>query len=836
MGPMKARPRPSHEQRDRRPPPAKGQASAATPAPGPFSSILALRTAQGQGVREAYFTPPVDEGRPLGPAVRGRLERRFGSTLSDVRVHDGSDAARDAAAVGADAFTVGRDIFLGEAANRPPLHRALVLEHEVGHAVQQGSRGASGWLPDASADAERNAGTPSPGSEAPSIARSPEFEDLLSEFHRSVTLSRATRRARGVALAEMITSHRADHGDVVSHGTEVVDFLLGEGLVAEAGGVLDSMETSWFVESVSESPTVGSPSPFAHVGDALFDRAMAAARSGNHNLAFRLFGVRYLQLQVQLVALGNERTATAQAAPDDPAAAAATAGVLSRLPTLAGTSAYGRMRDILGAYETLAAEARAAGDTARAASLSGLGLALHGEIRDEWTVGGDLMIAEVTPTMTARGPGLTLHGSNAESIELLEFPGMPSPAELEPGTFQQQGAADIREALFRQGELMAELMAVPEIQAAFPGTTPDLHDEDQRHRVWVTMYGVYQREDTLGLGVLYRLMSLVGRYLRAFTIHTGYNIRDWGTSYLDTPLPADLLGRFEMDCGVYAVTTAWEVYRVARAVRPRPNLDFEILSTPSHVELIITDVDRGEMYLVNNDTISPPRRGDLLEEGARGMVPVSGEGYVATWAFRMPLGSTRTGTRAFRRNLWENYLDAVNVGLGPEDPIDATDTRTRDERFEDAHRHFYENQERFDDAARGLRRRLDELARVAGASTDERASLSTGLGALLPAASGLLGLFRDLSVAPRPGLVLDRSRESRRAQLNRVGRQVFLFTSERPGEVHPLIRLAEALLRLESLGETLDADERRFIEAMDAIEPFHRELESFRARGIPPAF
>ena len=49
-------------------------------------------------------------------------------------------------------------------------------------------------------------------------------------------------------------------------------------------------------------------------------------------------------------------------------------------------------------------------------------------------------------------------------------------------------------------------------------------------------------------------MALIGRYLPA-TVHTSYNVRDWGksTGHGDADRPR---GPRERDCGVYALTVA----------------------------------------------------------------------------------------------------------------------------------------------------------------------------------------------------------------------------------------------------------------------------------------
>lgn len=95
--------------------------------------------------------PPVvhealtEAGRPLDAGTRAFMEPRFGHDFSGVRVHTGSLARESAQAVGARAYTVGRDIVFagGEHAPGNPLGRRL-LAHELSHVVQQGA--ASGAL------------------------------------------------------------------------------------------------------------------------------------------------------------------------------------------------------------------------------------------------------------------------------------------------------------------------------------------------------------------------------------------------------------------------------------------------------------------------------------------------------------------------------------------------------------------------------------------------------------------------------------------------------------------------------------------------------------------
>jgi Domain of unknown function (DUF4157) len=77
-------------------------------------------------------------GTRLAPGVRRAMETRLGHSFADVRVHSDARAAGDAKALGARAYTVGRDVVFGVRQFAPgtPAGRAL-LGHELAHVVQQ---------------------------------------------------------------------------------------------------------------------------------------------------------------------------------------------------------------------------------------------------------------------------------------------------------------------------------------------------------------------------------------------------------------------------------------------------------------------------------------------------------------------------------------------------------------------------------------------------------------------------------------------------------------------------------------------------------------------------
>ena len=73
-------------------------------------------------------------GSPLPEPVRAYMEPRFGVDFNQVRVHTGSNAIHMNQAVGAQAFTVGRDIYYG--AGKEPTDLSLTA-HELTHVLQQ---------------------------------------------------------------------------------------------------------------------------------------------------------------------------------------------------------------------------------------------------------------------------------------------------------------------------------------------------------------------------------------------------------------------------------------------------------------------------------------------------------------------------------------------------------------------------------------------------------------------------------------------------------------------------------------------------------------------------
>ena len=110
----------------------------------PSAPLAITPLVQRAGGAEMRAAPPVMDraltapGRPLDGGTRAAMEAGFGQDFSGVRVHTGGVAAESAAAVGARAYTVGRDVVFGAGAYRPGTSEGRrLLAHELAHVAQQ---------------------------------------------------------------------------------------------------------------------------------------------------------------------------------------------------------------------------------------------------------------------------------------------------------------------------------------------------------------------------------------------------------------------------------------------------------------------------------------------------------------------------------------------------------------------------------------------------------------------------------------------------------------------------------------------------------------------------
>jgi Domain of unknown function (DUF4157) len=114
-------------------------------------SQVPIGVARGDGVDVPGQTSTILDvvgqggGQPLDPMVRADMESQLGADFSDVRIHTDAKAASSAAAVSAQAYTVGHEVVFGHGAFAPASpegrHR---LAHELTHVQQQRKRPVPG--------------------------------------------------------------------------------------------------------------------------------------------------------------------------------------------------------------------------------------------------------------------------------------------------------------------------------------------------------------------------------------------------------------------------------------------------------------------------------------------------------------------------------------------------------------------------------------------------------------------------------------------------------------------------------------------------------------------
>jgi hypothetical protein len=134
-----------------------------------------------------------ETGRPIDAPLRAVLERGFAHDFSRVKVHSGSASAESAQRLGARAYTLGTDVYLGAEAHGLPggeFNRLLI--HEAVHTLQQGGRSVS---PRAGLTVSNP--TDAAEQEAARIANSLAKAEVVSQPSRSLAMRDAMRARSG---------------------------------------------------------------------------------------------------------------------------------------------------------------------------------------------------------------------------------------------------------------------------------------------------------------------------------------------------------------------------------------------------------------------------------------------------------------------------------------------------------------------------------------------------------------------------------------------------------------------------------------------------------------
>lgn len=118
-------------------------------------------------------------GNTLSSSERRFFEPRFGKSFSDVRIHTDENAAKNAAAINAKAYTFKNNIILGKGQYHPSsLSGKHLLAHELTHTIQQGRDGHIHTMP----DIQRDEFQPWPGQSGHDVAGTRQQRgDIISE-------------------------------------------------------------------------------------------------------------------------------------------------------------------------------------------------------------------------------------------------------------------------------------------------------------------------------------------------------------------------------------------------------------------------------------------------------------------------------------------------------------------------------------------------------------------------------------------------------------------------------------------------------------------------------
>lgn len=620
--------------------------------------------------------------------------------------------------------------------------------------------------------------------------------------------------------------------DALEHAGDLAFWLTDQGQWPLAQQALERLETAWWLRYISETgPGVPiGPGVFGPAGPRqLIDRAKAEASADRNDQAFRLFGLAFLFLQMQLQQFYERRTATLEEL-EALGEGGTTIAAMTRVFSYQNLEQmFGMMREILSFYPRLEREALLAGDQALANRYSTLGFALRLELEENYTLeeGRAITMESIRTAATEGGPRYVIYGAHGREEIVTPLPGTPPPEEIGQYPVYYQTMEELVEAIAGQEEFVTDLYHHPEIVAEFGSSPPDMANLDDRLRVWRTMYRIYQRERLYPLG---SLLDLMEEYLRRFTRHTVYNVRDLaGPSYLVREMPEDLVGRTVRDCGVYALTVAYEVYRAARSAQPCLPLDFELFTMPEHVTLVIFDRSEDAHYVVNNDRIDGPFREDVLDSVARLYGLTMGRRFFVSPAIRYQLGSTAQGVSAFRTQAWQRYRTAVSWYLRPQPPAESEDGPTEAERLQAAYERYYEQMELFSAGAATLHTRLDSLTEALQplAPSARRQLLDERLPDLVTIGRGLAEIF--ITYGQQAAINAPSALAGQQAQ--------YVFYAHTGGQVcNPIARLGMALLHYQAVGGTLDEDAQELVAWMRTVTQFGDDLNRYQSAGRPAAF
>jgi hypothetical protein len=824
------------------------QKATAVPATGLIGKHV-MRKAEGSNghapLSDSFMTglDTITGGSPLPESTKQTMEQAFGADFSDVRIFSNEKAAALSKSIQAKAFTYQNKIFFNKGQfTTDTIEGRKLLAHELTHVLQQKSglqliQRDDLVLPPVITFRQVWA----------------QFEQARWHFHTTEALE----------LAVQLAGMHMEMNDVNEFGLELAVFLMQNGHMTEGLQVLQNCEGFYWVRYASLRP---SPHQFmeSYYVDQLREQGIQAIQRQDFTTAFQILGFIVLYDQME-VSFANSRSQpgddtelqrhvqniSPSLTPRERHREMEEIFQLGQLGASIGRifayanmgSAYTALRQDLTIFLRLQREAILAGNATEATSMGNQHTNFMSFLRSQtWLMSGDVITMHSAESFNEQGDvGYIIYGNNDQQEVVTPLPGTATPSQLGFFPAYRPDLERVVSDMEGQAQLLNDLLAIPAIRRAFPTGVIDMTSLNTRIRIWQMVF-THHATGSSSATALESTIRTIERYLRHFTVHTEYNIRDFGRSYLDTNFPTDLIGRSVRDCGVYALTTAYEVFRMGRAASPRLNLQFKLVSMPEHVTLLILDNTNNNHYLVNNDAIAGPNTGDWMHTVAQAYSAVFSRGFGITPSIAIDLGSTADTDSRFRGEAWDRYRASASWGFQAEPLTGPGDTRTIDERSRDSYVHYYQRVRDFDLGCQRLVAVMDTLtASVQAAASGNRQSvLNSGLNdpALTTAVNALGVIYRFYGPqAAASGVIAVDALAPASVRGHIVGRpSMYLYSMPGGTTVHPLVRYCMAVLLLESLGTPRTADQNTLITAIMATPDFNTQLTTYTTNQFPVQF
>lgn len=533
------------------------------------------------------FIHNLGNGQPLDANTRAFFEPRFGRDFSQVRIHTSEQAADAARAVNARAFTMGKDVVFGEREYAPgSAEGQRLLSHELAHVVQQGA-GIHNITNGYTGNFIFRKSPPSNPMHIESIQE--RIRRLLSEFNDYV---KDKKNEEAKALVPEIKQLVMGSSMSWDYAIPASNAFLSIGLTKDAFDLLkDARKQQPLFNRGKFSREVA--------GQLLADGISALARKDPEN-AYDIF----LKLfhWSDLPEIKNE--------PSDPIEKTN----LEFFRKEMYRDSVASLTSVVDYYVTRAEDAYKANNPEAPVLLSKARQVLDRLKKDLASVPGlNVVVAE---------PKLTRPGSEVAEYTDIKDPALKMQVKQYPGTIFSNYFSDrirrietILEA--KSGQISSvkgfyeddkEVVALYEKKY---GRTPGLHNLDDRQKFWSLKYDFLINEGKNRKDALKALMDGIGNYLKAFTIHSKYDIPDSRTDILKVEFPRATTRQALMDCGVFAMQTAFEL----SLIRDKAGLDFYYVFMPIHVGLGIIDKGKSFGWALNNNIILPITGEDIARYG-----------------------------------------------------------------------------------------------------------------------------------------------------------------------------------------------------------------------------